>query len=70
MAPALRVLTWLFLVLTLLVVGRGWYLDLSHRGGWRSSWAKRSTLVLMGSTMVAAVLWGLRFAGLLGARPI
>ena len=68
-APALRVLNGPFLVLTLALLGRGWYLNLSH-GGWRSPWARRSRLVLIGSTALAASLWGLRFAGLLGMPPI
>ena len=68
-APALRVLTWPLLVITLLMLGRGWYLEFAHRGGWRSPWARRSTLMLAGSSALAVVLWGLRFAGLLGMRP-
>jgi hypothetical protein len=69
-APALRVLTWPFLLLTLLMLGRGWYLNLSHGGGWRSPWARRSRLTLVGATALAGLLWGLRFAGLLGASPL
>jgi hypothetical protein len=68
-APALRVLNWPFLVLTLVMLGRGWYLNISHGSGWRSPWARRSRLVLIASTMLAVSLWGLRFAGLLGMPP-
>ena len=69
MAPALRVLTWPLLAITLLMLGRGWYLEFADRGGWQSTWARRSTLMLAGSSALAVVLWGLRFAGLLGMRP-
>jgi len=70
LAPALRVLTWPLLALTLVMLGRGWYLQQSHRGGWRSSWGQRAGLVLLGSTVLAAVLWSLRFTGLLGMSPL
>ena len=70
MAPALRVLTWPLLALTLLMLGRGWYLQLAHRGGWVSAWAQRAGLILIGSTVLAAVLWSLRLAGLLGMSPL
>ena len=69
-APALRVLTWPLLVLTLLMLGRGWYLNLSHGERWRSVWNKRAGQVLALSTVVALVLWGLRFGGLLGPSPL
>ena len=69
MAPALRVLTWPLLAITLIMLGRGWYLELAHRGGWRSSWRRRAGMVLVFSTVLAVTLWGLRFAGLLGMRP-
>ena len=49
-APALRVLNWPFLVLTVVMLGRGWYLNISDGSGWRSPWATRSRLVLIGST--------------------
>ncbi|MCI0438951.1 MAG: hypothetical protein L0177_07435 [Chloroflexi bacterium] len=58
------------LVITLFMLGRGWYLALSHGGRFRSAWAMRSALVLALSTALSAALWGLRFAGLLGASPI
>ena len=70
LAPALRVLNWPLLALTLAMLGRGWYLDVSPGGGWRSPWARRSRLVLTASTALAALLWGLRFAGVLGMSPI
>ncbi len=69
LAPALRVLTWPLLAVTILMLGRGWYLEMAHRGRWRSPWRRRASLVLMASTALAVVLWGLRFAGLLGMRP-
>jgi len=68
MAPALRALTWPFLGLTILTLGWGWYLDLRHKG-WRSGWRQRGLVVLRGSTALSVLLWGLRFGGLLGARP-
>ena len=70
LAPALRVLTWPLLGLTLLMLGRGWYLEFARRGGWRSPWSRRSYAVLIASTTLAATLWGLRFSGLLGASPL
>ena len=69
LAPALRVLTWPLLGVTILMLGRGWYLEMAHRGRWRSPWRRRASLVLMASTALAVVLWGLRFTGLLGMRP-
>ena len=66
-APALRVLSFPFLALTVLVLGRAWYLQLSHGGG--TVWQRRAGLVLLLSTVAAVTLWTLRFAGLLGARP-
>jgi len=68
-APALRVLTWPLLGITLLMLGRAWYLELTHSGSWRFTWRLRSRMVLFGSTGLAVALWGLRFAGLLGMRP-
>lgn len=66
--PALRALNLPFLVLTVLLLGRGWYLQLRpHR---RSLWRDRSGAILVLSTLLAALLWGLRFAGLLGAPPL
>ena len=69
LAPALRVLTWPLLAITILMLVRGWYLEMAHRGRWRSPWRRRASLVLMASTALAVVLWGLRFTGLLGMRP-
>ena len=69
LAPALRVLTWPLLAVTIIMLGRGWYLEIAHRGRWRSPWRRRASLVLMASTALAVVLWGLRFTGLLGMRP-
>ena len=66
MAPALRVLTWPFLAITILMLGRGWYPELTHRHRWRLAWATRARLVLIGSTGLAVSLWGLRLAGLVG----
>lgn len=67
LAPALRVLTYPFLALTVLFLGRGWYLQLSHGGG--MLWQRRAGRVLLASTAIAVTLWGLRFAGVLGVRP-
>ena len=69
LAPALRVLTWPFLAITLLMLGRGWYLELSHRGRWTSPWRRRAGLVLLGSTVLAVSLWSLRLTGVIGMRP-
>ena len=69
-APALRVLTWPFLVLTAVMLIRGWYLELSHGGRWSSSWRRKASVVLAGSTVLAVVLWTLRFTGVLGVSPI
>lgn len=68
-APALRALTWPFLGVTVLMLGRAWYLESSHPGSWRSPWKRRARVVLVASTALAVLLWGLRFGGLLGARP-
>ncbi|MFQ6029212.1 MAG: hypothetical protein ACE5Q6_17175 [Dehalococcoidia bacterium] len=62
----MQVLTWPFLGLTLLLLGRGWYVQLSSGKGWGSTWEKRSTLILIFSTALAGTLWGLRFAGIFG----
>ncbi len=67
LTPALQVLTWPFFGVSVLMLGRGWYLAL--RRGHGSKWQRRSLIILVGSTVLTAVLWGLRFAGLLGARP-
>jgi len=70
LAPGLQVLTWPLLGLNLLMLGRGWYLNLSHGERWRSVWNKRAGLVLILSTALALVIWGLRFGGLLGPSPL
>ncbi len=69
-APALQVMTWPFLAVAVLMLARGWWLELSHGGRWISSWRKRATVVLITSTALSAALWGLRFAGLLGESPL
>ncbi len=70
LVPALRVLNYPFLALTAVLLGRGWYLQLrSHGLHGGSLWGRRSLVVLAGSTVLAAVLWGLRFGGLLGMPP-
>ncbi len=66
LAPALRVLTWPLLVLTILLLGRGWRLELSGNQGGPPVWRRMPGLVLIGSTLLAGTIWGLRFAGLLG----
>jgi hypothetical protein len=68
-APALRVLTWPFLGITVLMLGRAWYLESSHPGSWRSPWRRRGRAGLIASTVLAVALWGLRFGGVLGMRP-
>ena len=68
LAPALRVLTWSFLALTLLLLGRGWYLELAGRRRGPNVWRRWSSMVLIASTLLAACLWGLRLSGLLGGQ--
>ncbi len=70
MAPALQVLTWPFLVITVLMLARGWWLAPSHGSLWGTGWKNRATVTLIVSTLLAVVLWTLRFAGLLGASPL
>ena len=70
LAPALQVLTWPFLAVTVLMLARGWWLELSHGGRWTSSWRNRATVVLITATVLSVGLWGLRFAGLLGTSPL
>ncbi len=65
-APALRVLTIPFLLLTIFLLGRAWYLELRATDHWKGIWAQRSRKILLVSTAVSAVIWGLRFGGVLG----
>ena len=65
-APALRVLTIPLLVLTIFLLGRAWYLELRATDHWKGIWAKRSRKILIASTAVSAVIWGLRIGGVLG----
>ena len=68
--PDLQVLTWTFLVFTMAMLARGWWLAPSH-GTWRgAAWKNRSTYTLVASTILAFSLWGLRFAGKMGESPI
>ena len=69
-APALQVLTWPLLALTVLMMVKAWYLKLSHGEKWSSPWRRHSGAVLTGSTTLALVLWSLRFTGLLGESPL
>ncbi len=70
LTPALRVLNLPFLILTVALLGRGWYLQLRGHGLHGGSlWSRRSLMVLAASTVLAAVLWGLRFGGVLGMAP-
>jgi len=64
----LRVLNYPFLALTVIALGRGWYLNLRHRHR-PTLWSRRSRWLLVASTLLAGTLWGLRFAGLLGMPP-
>jgi len=41
------------------------FLGLSSNERWRSTWKKRSNVVLALSTLLAGTIWGLRFAGFL-----
>lgn len=67
MARALRVLTYPLLALTVMALGRGWYLQLTHGG--RMVWQRRARIVLALSTIASITLWVLRFAGVLSMRP-
>ncbi|MAP39967.1 MAG: hypothetical protein LR120_09940 [Dehalococcoidia bacterium] len=69
-APALRALSWPLLVITLLMLSRGWYLQISQRADLSAKWPKPVLTTLVLSTVLAVTLWGLRFAGLLGESPI
>ena len=69
-APALQALTWPLLVITVIMLARGWWLAPSHGGLWGPAWKNRATVTLMISTGLATGLWGLRFAGLLGGNPL
>ena len=55
-----------FLLLTIFLLGRAWYLELQATDHWKGIWAKRSRKILLASTAVSAVIWGLRFGGVLG----
>ncbi|MCZ6891260.1 MAG: hypothetical protein O7F09_01960 [Chloroflexi bacterium] len=68
MAPALRVLTYPLLALTVMALGRGWYLQLTHGG--EMVWQRRARIVLALSTIASITLWVLRFAGVLGMSPL
>ncbi len=68
-APALRVLTWPLLAVTVVMLTRGWYVALAHRG-WRSPIARRAMVVLAVSTAGSGALWALRFAGIFGSSPL
>ena len=70
LAPALQVLTWPFLAVTVFMLARGWWLAPSHGSLWGPAWKNRAMVTLIASTALSAVLWTLRFAGLLGANPL
>ncbi len=70
MAPALQVLTWPFLGITVLMLARGWWLAPSHGSLWGTGWKNRAMLTLIASTALSVALWTLRFAGVLGASPL
>ena len=70
MAPALQVLTWPLLAVNVLMLARGWWLAPSHGSLWGPDWKNRATYTLISATVLSATLWGLRFAGLLGAGPL
>jgi len=70
-APALQALTWPFLAITLIMLSRGWYLEVASWKRWRrSTWSRRSFTMLMISTALAVSLWTLRFIGVFGMSPI
>jgi len=53
-----------------LMLARGWWLAPSHGSWWGPDWKNRATYTLISATVLSATLWGLRFAGLLGASPL
>lgn len=65
LAPALRVLTWPLLGLTVALIGWGWGRRIRH--GHASDWSRRSDWLLVGSTLLAAVLWLYRWVAMGGA---
>ena len=68
--PALQALTWPFLALTVLMLARGWRLAPSHGSCRGPAWKNRATYTLLALTVLAATLWSLRFAGVLGENPL
>ena len=69
-APALQWLTGPLLAITVLMLARGWWLAPSH-DSWRGpAWKNRATYTLIASTALAATLWSLRFANVLGENPL
>ena len=68
--PALQVLTWPFLAVTLIMLARGWWLAPSHGSWWGPAWKNRATYTLITATVLSGTLWGLRFAGVLGQSPL
>ena len=70
LAPALQWLTWPFLVVTVLMLARGWWLAPSHGSWWGAAWKNRATYTLIAATVLSTTLWGLRFAGVLGQSPL
>jgi hypothetical protein len=68
-APALRLLTIPFLLLTIVMLGRAWRLELKATGHFRGLWAERSRRILLISTVISIAVWGMRFGGFLGPTP-
>ncbi len=64
LAPALQVATIPIGVIGGAFMARAWWLQLSH--GVAGAWPLRSFVTLAASTTLAATLWALRFAGVLG----
>lgn len=66
----LALATWPLLGLSVAMLSRAWYLQMARAAHPNATWAVRSRRVLVASTALAIVLWGLRFAGLLGGSPL
>ena len=67
--PALRVLNYPFLALTVVLLGRGWYLQLRSNGLHRGTlWSRRSLIVLSVHTS-GSRLMGTPLRGILGNAP-
>jgi len=69
-APALQVLTWPFLAITVVMLSRCWYLEWASWKKWRrSAWSRWSFKILIASTVLAGSIWAFRLDDVFGTRP-